>query len=110
MKIARIALVGIVALVGILGVIGADCSQELPSQANFSANPTYGEAPLIVTFTDRSSEDPEIWYWEFGDGGTSSIENPTHTYEESGTYAVSLTVSKSDDSDTWTITEYITVV
>lgn len=51
---------------------------------------------LSVTFEDSSS-DPDgsiaSWLWEFGDGATSSDQNPTHVYAEFGSYSVSLTVT-----------------
>ncbi|MFQ5584791.1 MAG: FG-GAP-like repeat-containing protein, partial [Calditrichia bacterium] len=46
-------------------------------------------------FTDSSSlivGDPTAWHWDFGDGNTSDVQNPTHTYLEDGTYEVCLTV------------------
>ena len=60
---------------------------------NFSATPTSGTAPLTVSFTDLSSPPPSSWAWTFGDGGTSTLQNPTHTYTTAGTYTVSLTPS-----------------
>jgi len=83
-------------------------------KANFTANITSGFAPLTVQFNDSSvSYDGIIaWEWDFnGDGIVDSNEqNPTHTYDEAGTYTVSLTVYEADgDSDTETKTDYITV-
>lgn len=48
-------------------------------------------------FTDQSIG-PEIWFWEFGDGSTSSSQNPQHTYAASGTYQVKLTVTNGSCS------------
>ncbi len=62
-------------------------------QASFEADPLRGEAPLKVAFLDRSSGDVTAWAWEFGDGGTSSEQNPVHTYELSGQYSVRLRVT-----------------
>jgi len=83
-------------------------------KANFTANVTSGFAPLTVQFNDSSvSYDGIIaWEWDFnGDGIIDSNEqNPTYTYDEAGTYTVSLTVYEADgDSDTETKTDYITV-
>ena len=80
-----------------------------PPVADFSGSPTSGEAPLTVNFTDLSSNNPTSWSWDFGDGGTSSEQNPTHTYNSPGTYTVSLTASNAYGSDTNTKTDYITV-
>lgn len=57
---------------------------------NFTADVESGETPLTVTFTDTSTGSPTNWIWDFGDGFTSNIQNPSHTYTEDGTYTVSL--------------------
>ena len=64
--------------------------------ANFSANPTYGYAPLNVDFTDTSSGTPTSWSWDFGDGTNSTPQNPTHTYSTAGNYTVTLTATNAD--------------
>jgi PKD repeat protein len=55
---------------------------------------------LTVVFRDTSSGDPSRWSWDFGDGRTSSVQNPTHTYGREGSYVVSLTVRRSTRSST----------
>ncbi len=77
--------------------------------ANFTASPTSGCAPLTVNFTDQSTGDITSWSWDFGDGTTSTEQNPTHTYNSAGTYTVSLTVTGPGGSDTETKVDYITV-
>jgi PKD repeat protein len=77
--------------------------------ANFSATPTSGNPPLNVTFTDLSVNTIDAWVWDFGDGGTSTFQNPVHTYIASGVYPVSLTVSGPGGSDTKVMTDYISV-
>jgi PKD repeat protein len=72
--------------------------------ASFSANPTAGTAPLTVQFTDMSTGSPTAWAWDFGDGGTASTQNPSHTYTASGTYVVKLTASNAGGSSTATAT------
>jgi len=74
-----------------------------------TATPTSGTAPLTVNFTDQSTNTPTSWQWDFGDGGTSTQQNPTHTYNESGTYTVILSVSNSYGTDEKTKTDFITV-
>jgi PKD repeat protein len=64
-------------------------------RANFTANVTEGFAPLTVQFTDTSLNDPTDWYWEFGDGATSAIQNPVYTYTLPGDYTVNLTVERA---------------
>jgi PKD repeat protein len=49
------------------------------------------------------------WSWNFGDGGTSTVQNPPHTYTAAGTYSVSLTVSDGVTNNTETKNAYITV-
>jgi PKD repeat protein len=77
--------------------------------AAFSAAPTSGAAPLPVSFTDQSTGAPTSWSWTFGDGGTSTSQNPSHTYSAAGTYTVSLTATNANGSNTLTRTGLITV-
>jgi PKD repeat protein len=49
------------------------------------------------------------WEWDFGDTGTSALQNPTHTYQDAGDYTVSLTVTGPGGSDTETKVDYIHV-
>jgi len=79
-----------------------------PLVAAFSAAPTTGTAPLTVSFTDESTG-ATLWSWNFGDGGTSDQQHPSHTYNEPGTYTVALTVTNAGGSDTETKTGHITV-
>lgn len=79
--------------------------------ASFSANATGGDSPLSVQFTDESIPGDEPitnWLWQFGDGATSTAQNPLHVYAE-GTYSVSLTVTTSVGSDTKTRISYVVV-
>jgi len=76
--------------------------------ANFTSNVTSGAAPLAVQFNDTSTGEPEAWEWDFGDGNTSTEQNPTYVYEP-GTYTVNLTVSNEAEQDTETQTNLITV-
>ncbi|MBN2381167.1 PKD domain-containing protein, partial [candidate division WOR-3 bacterium] len=80
-----------------------------PPDADFSGNPTSGNAPLTVSFTDQSTNNPTSWAWDFGDGNTSAVENPSHVYNNTGQYTVSLTVQNAGGQDTETKTNYITV-
>ena len=80
-----------------------------PPTADFTATVTSGYAPLAVQFTDTSSGEVSGWSWNFGDGGTSTQANPSHTYNAVGTYTVTLTASGSGGSDDLVIVNYITV-
>jgi PGF-pre-PGF domain-containing protein len=61
--------------------------------ADFSSDVTSGNAPLDVSFADKSTGTPTAWYWDFGDGTTSIDQSPVHTYSSAGDYIVNLTVS-----------------
>ncbi|WP_342676812.1 fasciclin domain-containing protein [Methanofollis sp. UBA420] len=79
-------------------------------EANFSADVTEGEAPLNVQFTDLSTGDVTVWYWDFGDGAFSTEQNPAHMYNTSGTFNVNLTVSDDTGaSDSLEMPDYINV-
>ena len=72
---------------------------------------SYTTTNLDVTFSDISSDTDgtiQSWSWDFGDGNTSTQQNPTHTYASEGDYAVQLTVT-DNDSKSWTRFEEITV-
>lgn len=70
--------------------------------AGFTADSTSGTAPFVVSFTDSSTGAIDSWAWNFGDGGTSTEQNPTHTYSTPGSYEVTLTVTGPGGSDTAT--------
>lgn len=78
--------------------------------AGFTADTARGQAPLAVRFTDTSTGNPDTYSWDFGDGGTSTVANPEHTYTTPGTYQVSLRVSGGGQTHTETKATYITVV
>jgi hypothetical protein len=84
--------------------------------ADFSAAPRTGTAApgetVAVAFTDESSGGTgtiDRWLWDFGDGTTSTLQDPTHDYPQ-GSYTVTLTVTTDDDEiDTLTRTSYIVI-
>jgi PKD repeat protein len=88
-------------------IVGGGCSPTPAS--DFSGSPTTGIAPLVVSFTDISTGGPTAWSWTFGDGGTSTAQNPSHTYTTPGTYDVALTITNSCGNNTMTKTGYVTV-
>ena len=63
--------------------------------ASFTADVTGGTVPLTVQFTDTSDNSPTAWLWSFGDGDSSTLQNPSHTYSASGTYTVKLTAANT---------------
>ncbi|HSC55008.1 MAG TPA: PKD domain-containing protein [Phnomibacter sp.] len=77
--------------------------------ADFSASPTSGCAPILVTFTDLSTGNPDSWKWDLGNGVTAAVRNPSTTYFAPGVYTVKLTVYKGVDSAVIVKPTYITV-
>lgn len=82
------------------GVVIVLRKENKPPVAKASANPTSGNAPLTVNFSSNGSYDPEgstlTYQWDFGDGSSSSQANPSHTYQNQGTYTAKLTVKDKD--------------
>lgn len=69
-------------------------------KAQFEQDVHSGRAPVNVHFTDQSLNDPTSFLWEFGDGSTSTVENPSHIYTRAGVYSVQFTATNSAGSDT----------
>ena len=78
--------------------------------AEFWASATTVARATPLNFYDISYNDtPTSWSWTFGDGGTSTAQNPVYAYAAAGTYTVSLTATGPTGSDIETKTSYITV-
>lgn len=81
--------------------------------AKFTASTTTGCPPVVISFTDNSTGSPTGWSWTFSGSGvtpsTSTLQNPTVSYSQPGTYSVSLTVYNASGSNTLTKTNYITI-
>ena len=67
-----------------------------PPTASFTATPVSGHT---IQFADTSTGSPTSWSWTFGDGGTSTQQNPSHPYAMAGNYSVTLTVTNSGGSN-----------
>jgi len=78
--------------------------------ADFSASSTLVYLGNGVAFTDLSTGSVTGWSWTFGDGGTSAIQHPSHTYAATGRYTVTLTVTGPGGSDVEAKLNYVTVV
>jgi PKD repeat protein len=76
--------------------------------ANFVANDT-SSCFGIISFNDISTDIPQAWLWDFGDGLTSTQEDPTHQYLNPGTYNVKLIVTNTIGGDTMVRNNYITI-
>ena len=71
--------------------------------------PAEGQAPFNVSFRDGSAGAPDNWQWNFGDGSSSTEKDPDHQYTVPGSYTISLTVSKGDQTDSKSVTNAIVV-
>ena len=80
-----------------------------PPTADFSGDPVQGYAPLTVIFTDKSTNVPTYWAWNFGDGQSSNDKNPVHTYQSPGMYTVSMTAGNGYGGNSITKTNYVIV-
>jgi PKD repeat protein len=76
---------------------------------DFEASPTQGLVPLTVVFTNTTQPTTTItsYLWDFGDGVTSTLENPAHTYTTTGYYNVSLTAFEEGVPNTVTKSSYV---
>jgi hypothetical protein len=81
----------------------------LKRTTDFESDVREGPAPLTVTFTDLSTNNPSTWHWDFGDGTTSDEQHPVHTFTSPGTYTVTLTVHNRLGDHSRTRNEEITV-
>lgn len=81
-------------------------------KANFFADSNFSPCPpLLVSFFDSSTADIIAWQWDFGDGGTSNLQNPSHVYLAPGSYTVSLvTTTAKGCTDTLLKADYVVVM
>jgi beta propeller repeat protein len=81
--------------------------------ASFTNNFAGGSAPLTGQFNDTSTYSPSNsishWFWDFGDGSNSTLQNPSHAYSANGVYTVSLTVSNPLCRNTSTVANSVLV-
>ncbi|MCK4270595.1 MAG: PEGA domain-containing protein, partial [Methanogenium sp.] len=86
-------------------------SSNITPDANFTANPLSGPAPLEVQFNDTSSGTPTAWAWDFNNDGIidSTEQNPGYTYTEPGLYTVSLTAGNACGENSTTKNDYTNV-
>jgi PKD repeat protein len=97
---------------GLAAAVLAGCGGD--STGNSDASPTAAFTvacnQLDCTFTNGSTDDGSIttYAWEFGDGGTSSVKDPQHTFGQAGSFSVKLTVT-DNAGQTGTVTNAVTV-
>ena len=75
--------------------------------ANFTSDVQQGCTPIIVNFTDQSTGNPTSWYWEFGNGVTSTKRHPSTSYFKPGQYNITLTVKNASGSNKVTKSSFI---
>ena len=80
----------------------------VPPVADFSPS-SANSCITTIDFTDNSTDVPQSWFWDFGDGNTDTTQNPTHTYISSGTFTVKLVVSNTIGIDSTTVQITITL-
>jgi Zn-dependent metalloprotease len=84
------------------------------TQPNSPPVPSFTGSPLAscsgeVDFFDQSVNGATTWLWEFGDGSTSTQQNPSHSYANEGSYTVSLTATNGFGSNSVSYNNYVTV-
>jgi len=89
--------------------VGTPTPPVVAPVASFYGGPQTGNVPLTVFFTDVSSNTPTSWFWEFGDGSNSTLQNPNHTYTRSGFKNVSLTATNTAGSNITVRSKFVKV-
>lgn len=105
MKKIRLGLLAVLCV----AMVMVSCDKGEVPVANFSADATDVFTGVTIQFTDLSTNGPTSWAWDFGDQGSSTLQNPAHTYNAAGVYTVSLTATNETGSDQVTKTDLITV-
>ncbi|TFG49068.1 MAG: PKD domain-containing protein, partial [Gemmatimonadales bacterium] len=82
----------------------------LPPVAELTSSTESGCAPLSVDFTDLSTGEISGWVWDFGDGASSTEQNPGHTFTDAGSFTVALEVTGPGGSDTFELPDPIVVL
>ncbi len=80
-------------------IVNVNATPNAAPTANFTWSPVSPVENELVSFTDTSSDSDGYiasWYWYFGDGSYSTLQNPTHTYSTAGNYTVTLNVTDDD--------------
>src|SRR5690242_2868028 len=104
----NLKLVLLLAQVIVLSVFSGDCLAT--PTASFSANQTSGCAPLSVQFTSTSAG-AVSYFWDLGNGNTSTLPNPTNLYATAGSYTITLVVTDASGvSDTAVYSNYINAI
>jgi PKD repeat protein len=90
-------------------VLCEDTQAPAAPVADFTVNTVEVCLGTAINFSDQSTNDPTSWSWNFGDGTSSNLASPAHTYTTAGTYTVTLTASNAGGADAETKTDLIVV-
>jgi PKD repeat protein len=90
-----------------LTVLAAIAALDAPA-ASFTVSTPNPAASSVVVFTDTTSGGPASWAWDFGDGGVSTQQNPTHVYANPGSFTVRLTASNASGPSSATLAITVT--
>jgi uncharacterized protein (TIGR02145 family) len=82
---------------------------DFSPNSDFTVDKQVISVDSVVSFFDSSEKVPTSWYWNFGDGTTSSEQNPIHSYDTVGLYTISLTTSNIYGENTIIKPDYIEV-
>jgi PKD repeat protein len=107
------AIIGWDPCTGLGSLIGnnmANFYNNIKPKTNFAANYITGYVPLSVTFTDKTKGYHNKWIWDFGDGNTSNLPNPTNIYNNIGKYTVILKTANVNGSSIKKKIKYINVI
>ena len=77
--------------------------------ASFSTSSNAVCTGTSVSFTDASVNSPTTWAWDFGDGGSAATQNPSHIYNQAGTYIVTLSATNAAGTSAVTDTIYVSL-
>ncbi|MDR9399711.1 MAG: M4 family metallopeptidase [Salibacter sp.] len=81
---------------------------DVPPAADFTAS-SVSDCRGTYSFSDESANGPTGWTWDFGDGNTSTDQNPTHTYTQNGDFDVTLTATNSHGTDSVVKSSHVTI-
>jgi len=87
-----------------------DCVIFKPTAPEAMFNFTIDDSGQVVTFTDESLNQPKNWLWQFGDGNSSTLQNPVYEYETAGNYEVCLTATNTYGENITCQTITITII
>ena len=95
---------------GGVGSTSINIEIKTPPEPNFEANRTEALEGTTIYFTDLTTSAPTAWDWNFGDGSTSTDQNPQHTYTTAGLYTITLKATNEIGSAIETKTDYIEIL